>query len=96
MNFENKLTKNIEEVIFPTYESVFVPAQFVRMPAAYAIPKEKAGLIRLLHSHGLFSEQPIDSTPYNIRKYLILSSVPSKANTATKPRQPKKVRQIVD
>jgi Zinc carboxypeptidase len=94
MNFENKLTKKIEEIIFPNYQSSLIPTRLVKMPSAYVIPKEKNGVIDVLRSHGLFSESPIDSKLYKVRRYLILSSTPSKAGTRTKPRQPIKVRQI--
>jgi Zinc carboxypeptidase len=94
MNFENTITKKIEEVVFPNYESSLIPTRFVKMPSAYAIPKEKDSVIHVLHSHGLLSESPTDSKLYKVRRYLILSSMPSKASTKNKPRQPIKVSQI--
>jgi Zinc carboxypeptidase len=92
MNFENTVTKQIEEIVFPNYESSLMPKRFVRIPYAYAIPVDKNRVIGVLHNHGFLSECPTDSKLYRVKRYLILSCIPSK--TTTNPRPPTKVRLI--
>jgi hypothetical protein len=92
INFENKLTKRIEEEDFSNYVYSQTPTRRVRMPYAYAIPLRKKKVINLLHRHGFVSECNIESELSIIQKYMVLSLNSNK--TKGKPRPPTKVRLI--
>jgi Zinc carboxypeptidase len=81
MNFKNIITKQIEEVTLPKYESDIRATKHIRLPSAYAVPEDKNSIIELLHNHGFASERiKDDSNPQAVQKYLILSLDPPKAD----------------
>ena len=90
INFENKLTKKIEEEVFSNYPYSLQVTRTVRMPYAYAVPIKKEKIINLLHRHGFISKRSTQSDLFIIQKYLVLSRISHKIKG--KPRPPKKVR----
>jgi hypothetical protein len=80
MNFKNTITKQIEEVTLPKYESDIRATKHIRLPSAYAVPVDKNSIIEFLHNHGFTSERvgPNDSKLQAVQKYLILSFDPPK------------------
>jgi hypothetical protein len=92
INFENKLTKRIEEEHFSNYVYSQTPIRMVRIPYAYAIPIKKKKVINLLHRHGFISERNTESELSIIQKYMVLSL--NSNNTKGKRRPPTKVRLI--
>lgn len=72
MNFENSLTKNIEEVAFPRYDSHIKAKLYVRLPYAYAVPIDRCYIIDILHQQGFRSERISYSKLYSIERYSIL------------------------
>ena len=78
MDFENTLTKEIEEVALPINSSTVIPVRYVKLPSAYAIPVDKNHIIDHLHNDGFISERINDSKSERVEKYLILSSEPPK------------------
>ena len=94
MNLENKLTKKIEEVAFPSYQDSSKATRTVRMPYAYAIPSDKSRVINLLHRHGFKSQHGTESELFLIQKYFILASKYQEFRVKDKPRPPTGVRLI--
>ena len=92
INFENKVTKKIEEEVFSNYPYSLRVARRVRMPYAYAVPIKKEKTINLLHRHGFLSKRNTESDLFLIQKYLVLSRTSRKAKG--KPRPPRNVRLI--
>ncbi len=80
MNFKNTITKQIEEVTLPKYESDIRATKQIRLPSAYAVPADKNSIIEFLHNHGFTSERvdPDDSKLQAVQRYLILSFDPPK------------------
>jgi len=80
MNFKNTITKQIEEVTLPKYESDIRATKHIRLPSAYAVPADKNTIIEFLHhNHGFKSERIEDSSKLQtVQKYLILSFDPPK------------------
>jgi hypothetical protein len=79
MNFKNTLTKQIEEVTLPKYDSDIRATKHIRLPSAYAVPTDKNSIIEFLHNHGFTSERVEDSSKLQaVQKYLILSFDPPK------------------
>jgi hypothetical protein len=76
MNFENTVTKKIEEVSLPINNSNQRATRHVKLPSAYAIPVHKNHIIDHLHTHGFISERINNSKLELVEKYLILSCKP--------------------
>jgi hypothetical protein len=85
MNFENTLTKEIEEVALPINFSSVRPIRHIKLPSAYAIPVDKNHIIDHLHNDGFISERINDSKLQRVEKYLILSSEPPKTKDDLPP-----------
>jgi ABC-type multidrug transport system fused ATPase/permease subunit len=81
MNFKNLLTKKIEEVALPNYESAIKATRHIVLPLAYAIPKEQTRILELLQRHGFIAERVNDSRLRVVEAYSIRTLKPLNRET---------------